>query len=111
MDRAGYTSIIKGLLHEYAAIKPSYGDVEVEIIENDATGHYELRYIGWNGARRIHECVLHVDIKGDKIWIQHDGLGDGITPELLDAGIPPSQIVLAWHTEKERQMMGTFAVN
>lgn len=81
MDRAGYTSIIKGLLHEYAAIKPSYGDVEVEIIENDATGHYELRYIGWNGARRIHECVLHVDIKGDNLkkiqgWIPIDGTYD-----------------------------------
>ena len=109
MDRAGYASVIKEILHYYAGIKPSYG--EVEVIENDATGHYELRYIGWNGPRRIHDCLLHVDIKGDKIWIQHDGLGEGITDELLEAGIPAGNIVLAWHTERERRMMGTFAVS
>ena len=70
-----------------------------------------LRYIGWNRPRRIHDCLLHVDLKGDKVWIQHDGLGEGIASDLMEAGVPGEHIVLAWHTERERRMMVTFAVN
>ncbi|WP_321164240.1 element excision factor XisI family protein [Chlorogloeopsis fritschii] len=32
----------------------------------------------------------------DKIWIQRDGIEDGIANELVKAGIPKSQIVLAF---------------
>jgi hypothetical protein len=43
--------------------------------------------------------VLHIDIKGGKIWVQHDG----ITQKLLDAGVPHNSIVLGFHAPSERK--------
>ncbi|HDN27464.1 MAG TPA: hypothetical protein ENG03_10300 [Thioploca sp.] len=32
-------------------------------------------------------CVLHIDIKDGKIWIQHDGIEVGIANELIALGV------------------------
>ena len=94
-----YADILKRIIREYAAIKPSYGDVQVETIFDDAQGHYELMYAGWHGSRRIHGSVIHADIRDDKVWIQHDGIAD----ELIEAGIPKEHIVLAFHAPNKRR--------
>jgi hypothetical protein len=95
--------IIKRILTEYAAYKISYGEVETETIFDDEKGHYELMHQGWIEKRRIHGCLLHVDIRGDKIWIQHDGTEGGIANELVDAGVPRDRIVLAFHHPDTRR--------
>ena len=105
---ASYPEIVKRIIREYAAFKPSYGDVQVETIFDDAQGHYELTYAGWHGHRRIHGSVLHVDIRDGKIWIQHDGTERGIADELVEAGIPKDHIVLAFHPPQKRKYT-TFA--
>jgi hypothetical protein len=53
---------------------------------------------GWNGRHRIHGCVLHVDIKNGKIWIQHDGTEEGIANRLVKSGVFREDVVLAFHT-------------
>ncbi len=94
---------IKSILSEYARFKISYGEVESETIFDDVNGHYQLVHHGWIGHRRIHGCLLHVDIRGDKIWIQHDGTEAGIANELVDAGVPRDRIVLAFHHPDTRK--------
>lgn len=47
---ASYADILKQVIREYAAIKPSYGEIQVETIFDDAQGHYELMYAGWQAA-------------------------------------------------------------
>jgi len=101
---ASYADILKQVIRAYAAIKPSYGDVQVETIFDDAQGHYELMYAGWHGSRRIHGSVIHADIRDDKVWIQHDGTESGIAGELVDAGIPKEHIVLAFHAPNKRRL-------
>ena len=100
---AAYREIVKRIIGEYAALKPSYGNIEVETIFDDAQGHYEIVYNGWDEWRRIHGPVLHVDIKDGKVWIQHDGTEDGIAEEMVQAGIPREHIVLAFHHPDERK--------
>ena len=51
---------------------------------------------------RSHGCLLHLDIIDGKIWIQRDGTEDGVALELEEAGIPKTDIVLAWHPAKLR---------
>ncbi len=98
-----FAQAVKKIINEYAAFPPSYGEVAVEKIFDDANGHYELMYSGWNGSRRVHGAVLHVDIKDGKVWIQHDGTEDGIAEELVTAGVPRDHIVLAFHHPDERK--------
>ena len=94
--------LIKRIFTECAQYRPG-DDVEAELIFDEAQNHYELLMQGWSGTRRIHGCVLHVDIKGDKIWIQHDGSPEGIAGDLMEAGIRPDQIVLGFRHTSERK--------
>ena len=51
-----------------------------------------------------------MEIRDGKIWIQRDGIEDGIIPELLEAGIPKEQIVLGVQPPHRRQYT-EFAVS
>jgi hypothetical protein len=104
MDKtARYGELIQEILREYSTHKPSYGEVEVETIFLPAQGHYQLMSVGWHGQHRIHGCPLHVDIKGGKIWIQHDGTEEGIANRLVAAGVPQEDIVLAFQSPFKRK--------
>ena len=65
--------------------------------------HYQLLYVGWRGNERSFGCILHLDIKGGKIWIQHDGTEVGIANQLVELGVPKQDIVLAFHEPEIRQ--------
>ena len=91
-----YREIIRELIQTYAQYQPSRGEVQIEVIFDETNDHYELMYAGWNGPYRIHGSVLHIDIRDGKIWIQHDGIEEGIAEELVKKGIPRDQIVLAF---------------
>ena len=73
------------------------------MIFDPVQGHFELMNVGWHGQQRIHGCILHVDIKDGKIWIQHDGTEEGIANRLVAAGVPKSDIVLAFQTPFQRR--------
>jgi hypothetical protein len=51
---ATYAEIVKRIIREYAAIKLACDDIVVEAIFDDAQGHYEMVYSGWDGHYRIH---------------------------------------------------------
>jgi hypothetical protein len=65
--------------------------------------------LGWQGNRRVHGCVIHIDLKGDKVWLQHDSTDAEIAMELVERGIPQEDIVLGFHPERWRPYTG-FAV-
>jgi XisI protein len=53
--------------------------------------------------------VVHVDIKEDKIWIQYDGTEYSVAQELIDLGVSPQSIVIAYHSPSARKFT-EFAV-
>ncbi len=91
-----YRQIIREKIQDYAQYKPARGEIQIEVIFDQGNDHYELIYAGWNGPYRIHGSVLHIDIRDGKVWIQHDGTEAGIAEELVEAGIPRDQIILAF---------------
>ncbi|MHB2017844.1 MAG: element excision factor XisI family protein [Candidatus Xenobia bacterium] len=104
MDRvAEYRDIVKRILTDYARYKPSTGDIEVETIFDAATDRYQVCYVGFDGFKRMHGAILHVDIKGGKLWIQYDGTEGGIAEDFLRAGVPRDHIVLGFmHPDRRR---------
>jgi hypothetical protein len=110
MDRVDqYRLIVRRLIEEYARYKPSHGQIESEAIVDGEKDHYEVVHVGWDKTRRVHGSVVHVDIKGGKVWVQHDGTNRPIAEELVAAGIPREDIVLGFHPAKVRHLTG-FAV-
>jgi len=59
--------------------------------------------VGRDNRRRIHGCLVHIDIINGKIWIQRDGTEYGIANELVDVGVPKNRIVLGFRSPKRRR--------
>lgn len=110
MDKiARYRQTIESVLEEYTQIPYAYGEVDPIVVYDRERDHYLLLAVGWEGVKRVHGCIVHVSIRDDKIWIQQDGTEDGVTDRLIAQGVPPEEIVLAFHPAKMRQFTG-FAV-
>ena len=107
MDRVErYREIVRRVITEYARYKPSHGQIETEAIIDRDHDHYEVMHVGWDGVRRVHGVVVHIDISGGKVWIQHDGTSEPVADELERAGVPREDIVLGFIPENERQHTG-----
>jgi hypothetical protein len=52
---------------------------------------------------------MHLDLIGDKIWIQYDDTEEEIATDILEAGVPKEDIVLGFCHPKIREYTG-FAV-
>lgn len=101
-----YRQYIRQLLSERAqrASRPRTAqEYEVQTIFDTEHDHYQLLHVGWRENHRHFGCVLHLDIKGGKIWIQHDGTEEGIANRLVELGVPHQDIVLAFHEPSIRQ--------
>lgn len=94
---------IKDSLQYYADIPYRYGDVKTYIITGEDRNHFMLMREGWEGHRRIHGCIVHAEIRDDKIWMHYDGIEDSITVDLVAAGVPKDHIVLAFHPVSVRE--------
>lgn len=105
-----YSEIVQKILQDYAAFSRDDQEVETELIFDTTRNHYQLVHIGWQGERRIYGCILHLDIKDGKIWIQHNGTENDIAAELVEMGIPKSDIVIGFHSPFKRQFT-EYAVN
>jgi XisI protein len=97
-------SIIESVLDEYTKIPYAYGDIQTEAVFDRKHDRYLLVNVGWHDDKRIHGGLVHIDIVDGKIWIQRDGLEHGVAKDLVRAGIPRDQIVLAFRSqEMQRQ--------
>jgi hypothetical protein len=100
--------IIRRCLRQFVNLHYANGDIENETVFDEENRRYLVVSQGWMGPRRTHGCLLHVELRGDKIWIQRDGTEDGIADELVAAGIPRDRIVLGFH-DPEARRLGDFA--
>lgn len=110
-----YRQFVQQLLSERAeraSLQSQLPEYEVQTVFDSERDHYQLLYVGWRGSKRDFGCILHVDIKNGKIWIQHDGTEEGLANRLVALGVPHSDIVLAFHEPEVRQFtdFGTGAV-
>jgi hypothetical protein len=95
--RLRYQEIIKTILQEHtnyrAAIPDGYNS---QVLFDDERGSYLVLDIGWNGDKYLHATPIHINLIGDKIWIQYDDTEEGVATDLLAAGIPKEDIVLGF---------------
>jgi len=99
-----YREQVKQILIKYSQYKPSYGQVEIEEIFDIERDRYQIVSVGWNNQKRIYGCMMHLDIKDDKIWIQQNTTEVDLASELIDMGVPKHDIVIGFHTPKMRQL-------
>ncbi len=111
MDKLNaYRAHVQEVITRYGSHKSLLEDDEAQIIFDQEHDHYQLVHAGWHNDRRMYGCIIHMDIRNGKIWIQHDGTETGMANELVALGVPKDDIVLAFHAPYKRPYTG-FAVN
>jgi hypothetical protein len=98
-----YREFIEQIVFQYSRYKSLYGDVENQIIFDTQRDRYRLIHVGWEQKKRVHSCSMHLDIKDEKIWIQHNSTDVDLAEELLELGVPKEDIVLGFQPVYLRQ--------
>lgn len=100
-----YRQLVKQILEYHARPRPSYPATGVEklLIVDEERGNYMLLKVGWHDNSRVEWITLYVRVQDGKIRIETDMTEDGIATELLEAGVPKEDIVLAFHAPEMRQ--------
>lgn len=102
-----YQNFILQLLEAYAAIPPSYPTtLKDEVVADKQGNHFQLLTLGWENGRFIHETVFHLDIIDGKIWIQQNNTEADIAQELVDLGVPKTDIVIGFQKPELRALSG-----
>ena len=86
-----YRQYIQEILPERAqrsSMQRNFQEYEVQTIFDTERDRYQLLYVGWRGNKRDFGCVLHLNIKDGKIWIQHDATEISIANQLVEKGVP-----------------------
>ena len=104
-----YRQLIRNIIMEHTRVPYAQGDIQFETVFDRESDRYLLMLVGRENKRRVHGCLIHVDIINGKLWIQRDGTEHGVANELLEAGVPKDQIVLAFWSPEFRKDTG-FAV-
>jgi len=93
--------IVKQVIQRYAQFKPSHGDIRLDTVFDDTQNRYALMQVGWDRGRRVRGNLIYVTLSEGKVWVEYDGMEQGITKDLIAAGIPPERIVLAFLPEEQ----------
>lgn len=101
-----YRETIEKILSHYYQITVSQNRSEIEdrIAFDRIRDEYIWFCCGWDGIDRINRFVVYLTIKNNKVWIEEDNTDLCIVDELLDAGIPKTDIVLGFHHPSKRSL-------
>lgn len=101
-----YPQIARAVVEDYASFGTSIGDVSSYPMIDPQGQHYIAMQSGWVNGYRVHGAFLHLDVIGDKIWIQYDGTDRPVADELEAAGVPKHDIILGEQPPELRQYTG-----
>ncbi len=106
-DLKKYEVAILDYLHSYAqAYADDPSGIETFVVADREHHHYQLMRVGWNRDRYFHYCLIHIDIKNEKVWIRLNETEEMVGDELVERGIPKSDIVLGFQHEELRPYTG-----
>ncbi len=105
-----YQEIIIALLKEYEIyLSGSSSEVKDEFLIDVERNHYQMVSVGWEKGHFFYTVAFHIDIIGEQVWLQINNTEFSIMKELIERGIPKSDIVLGFLSPAMRER-SDFAV-
>ena len=99
-----FQQAILEVLEPFANQKVANPGLEKQLIADTKRHRYQVIVQGWEkGEKFVNSTLLHLEIKGDKIWIQQNWTELQIAQELVKRGVPAEQIVLGFLPEYMRE--------
>lgn len=99
--QANIREIIKKIILKYAAFPPSHGNIRLDPVFDDTRDHYALMQVGWDQGKRVRGNLIYITLHNDKVYLEYDGLEQGITQDLITQGIPQDKIIAAFLRDHE----------
>lgn len=99
MDTATLQNKVKQVINQYAQLTPSHGQIRLDTVFDDAQNRYALMQTGWSRGQRIRGNLIYITLQNNQIYLEYDGIEQGITQDLINLGVPAEQIVLAFLPE------------
>ena len=109
MAELNYRELVQQIIEQHATAQPPEALDTKHMVFDPKRDRYLLLYVGWHGEKRMHGCPIHIDIQDGKIWVQRDFTEEGVAQQLLELGVPKTDIVLGFRCPYVRQFTG-FAV-
>ncbi|MDJ0726964.1 MAG: XisI protein [Prochloraceae cyanobacterium] len=107
MDKVtAYRQYIQDFLTEQTKGKVIGGDIETEIIFDLERDRFLLIDLGWKEHQRIYNCVIHLEIRDNKIWIQRNQTDRPIADVLISMGVASEDIILGLQPPYIREYTG-----
>ncbi|MBE9057448.1 XisI protein [Sphaerospermopsis sp. LEGE 08334] len=109
MERMNYSELVQTVLARHTESHLAKG-TELQLIFDNQRDHYLVIHLGWEGEKRTYGSMIHIDIINGKIWIQCDFTEEGVANELVELGVPKTDIVLGFRSPYVRQFTGFASV-
>ncbi|MCU0541161.1 MAG: XisI protein [Oscillatoriaceae cyanobacterium Prado104] len=102
MESLNYREAVQTILKNLVKNR-SNSQTEVQLIFDTERDRYQVLNIGWQDLSRVFGCIIYVEIKDGKIWIERDGTEIGVANELVELGVPKQDIVLGFKAPYKRK--------
>lgn len=104
LNVAHYSVLIKQVLNRHVDLcsRQTRSGLETLLISDDEKLHYILMNLGWQKGDRVAAMTVYVRIIEGKFWVEEDWTEVGVAVELMEAGVPKEDIVLAFHEPQMR---------
>ncbi len=97
-----YRKLAEQVIRNYAANDRPQADVETHLVIDPIQGHYQWWHIGWRGFDRIYRCIIHLQVKDSKIWLQENKTEQDPAAVLVNMGVPKEDIILGLQPPAKR---------
>ena len=99
-----YRRVLQETIERHAQMATEPPQPESFVICDTVHDHYLLMDVGWEANKRAHYIVIHLRLKDGKVHIEEDGIEYGIAYDLIDAGIPAEDIMVAVDNPQPRPL-------
>ena len=100
-----YRQVLREIILRYGSYPSRYSKTDLLPICDDERGEYLLIDVGWQeNEKRTYLVVFHFRIKDGKIYIEQDNTDADPVQQMIDAGVPKEDIVLAFYSPSHRKL-------
>jgi hypothetical protein len=101
-----YRALIQDFLIEQSPGHIIGGEIETEVLFDKERDRFLLIDLGWKQQQRIYNCVIHLEIREQKIWIQRNQTDRPIADVLISMGVASEDIILGLQPPLIREYTG-----
>lgn len=104
-----YRQILTQIVENHANAQRRSDQVALVPICDPKHDNYLLMRVGWDRVGRAHHILFHFRLLDGKVWIEWDGIEYGIANDLIAAGIPQEDIMMASYSKEPHSLTELMA--